>query len=407
MGDNNEGEEATVAPAAPGEEEEENSDTEKYLEDIYYDPKRAGAFSGNSTFYRAVKKLGDKRVTRKDIEQFLLKTEPYALHHRVQYRFPRNRVIVSGYKRQCDCDLMDMQKLSESNDGVRYLIVVIEILSRFLWVEPVKDKTGKSLVKGLQNVFNRGGKAELYRMDKGTEFTNRLVVNFFRQEGVRIYFTENTEVKANYAERVIRTLRGRLFRYLTFKNSDRYIDDLQNIVHGYNNTVHSSLSGLSPSQVSEENEVRVWANQYLDEAAGHSLQRRQPFKYRFRVGDYVRVSFLRRTFQREHDIRWSQEIFVVAHRFARQGKPIYRIKDLHGELIRGSFYQWELLEAPDPNKGVWKIEKIVRRRGRPPNVQYLVKWLGWPDSFNSWVNSADVQDISDIDRETAKDLARH
>lgn len=121
----------------------------------------------------------------------------------------------------------------------------------------------------------------------------------------------------------------------------------------------------------------------------------------------MRVSFLRRTFQREHDIRWSQEVFAIAHRFARQGQPIYRIKDLHGELIRGTFYQRELLEAPDPNRGVWKIEKIVRQKGRPPNVQYLVRWLGWPPKFDTWVDRRDLKDIREIDQGTAKELATH
>lgn len=383
------------------------SEKEKYLEDTYFDPEQPGAFSGNRKFHDELKRKGEKSFTVKEIDTFLVAQEPYSLHRQVQYRIPRNRVIVSGYKKQCDCDLMDMQQLSKSNDGVRYLIIVIEILSRFLWVEPLKDKTGKSLVVGLQNVFERGGKAELYRMDKGTEFTNKLVVNFFKNQGVSVYFTENTEIKAGYAERSIKTIRGKIYRYLTFKNSNRYLDDLQKIVSSYNNQVHSSLSGLSPAQVNEGNEVSVWAKQFLsDDGLSRQQRRRHSFKYKFKVGDYVRVSFLRRTFQREHDIRWSQEIFEVALRFARQGQPVYLVKDIRGELIRGSFYQRELLAAPDPNKGVWKIEKIVRRKGRPPNVQYLAKWVGWGPEFNSWVNASDVRDISDIDTTTAKALAK-
>ena len=83
------------------------------------------------------------------------------------------------------------------------------------------------------------------RTDKGTEFTNRAVKKLLKDQGINAYTTKN-ETKANYAERVIRTVKGLLYCYFLYRQTYHYIDVLDNIVENYNNRKHSSINGLAP-----------------------------------------------------------------------------------------------------------------------------------------------------------------
>ena len=116
-------------------------------------------------------------------------------------------------------------------------------------------------------------------------------------------------------------------------------------------------------------------------------------RFRFKVGDHVRITHMRNIFSREYDDRWSGEIFTIANRLWRESTPIYRIKDYNGDYITGTFYSSELQKLDVKGDDTWKVERIVKSKGKGRNKQHYVKWLHWPKSFNSWVNASDVLDI--------------
>ena len=71
----------------------------------------------------------------------------------------------------------------------------------------------------------------------------------------------------------------------------------------------------------------------------------------------------------------------------------YKLKDLVDDPVRGVFYEREMqkVENPDDPNQLWRIEKIIRRNNKTGQV--LVKWDGFPDKFNSWVNAKDLEQI--------------
>ena len=86
-------------------------------------------------------------------------------------------------------------------------------------------------------------------------------------------------------------------------------------------------------------------------------------------------------------------MFTITHRYRMQGVPLYKLKDYGGEEIKGSFYEQELQKVDvDPDQA-FKIEKILKRRTRKGKKEVLVKWLRWPDKFNSWEPEANVHDL--------------
>jgi len=93
---------------------------------------------------------------------------------------------------------------------------------RFLWVVPLKDRLGKSIVDAIKSVFRKGRKPSSMRFDKCSEFKNRWIKTYLSNENVNVYFTKNP-TKANYAERVIKTLKNIIYRYFTAKQSYIYI----------------------------------------------------------------------------------------------------------------------------------------------------------------------------------------
>ena len=97
---------------------------------------------------------------------------------------------------------------------------------------------------------------------------------------------------------------------------------------------------------------------------------------------------MKRTFEKSYLPGWTEEIFTVVERIARR-PPVYRLKDYNGEVLAGTFYEPELQKIVKEND-VYHVEKIIKKRNRRGQVEYLVKWMGYPDSMNSWVAEADL-----------------
>ena len=363
------------------------ADWEKYLAGIYFNPKHKAAFAGPKKLYKMVKEEGQHKITFSDIKSWMQKQDVYTLHRPVRYNFKRLRVITAGIDDLWDADLADVSNLAMHNDDVHFLLIVIDVFSRYLWVVQLKQKTSKALVAAFTQVFAGGRKPTSIRTDKGKEFTNRWVKALMKENGVNLFTTKN-EVKANYAERVIRTLKGMMFRYFTHKQTYRYVEVLDSLVSNYNHRPHTSLGALSPSQVEKSNEAMIWKEMYVDK---RKFSKPKPFK--LKVGGRVRISHVRYTFQRDYQAKWTEEIFTIASRLRRQGIPQYKLMDYADERVDGSFYEYELQPVTKTSDDMWKVEKIIRRRRRKGKAEILVKWMGWPVKFNSWIAADTIQDL--------------
>ena len=80
------------------------------------------------------------------------------------------RVIVGGLHNQYDADLADMQKLKEKNNGVRFLLIVFDVFSSHLWVEPLLNKTEESVIEAFWRIFQRTPKPQRLQTDRGGKF---------------------------------------------------------------------------------------------------------------------------------------------------------------------------------------------------------------------------------------------
>lgn len=134
--------------------------------------------------------------------------DDYNLQKPTRHPYKRARVVVSGIDNQWDADLADMSTLSKYNKGIKILLVVIDIFSRFLLVQPLKNKTAKAVVEGFKQIIQKGRKCKKLRTDKGSEFSNRLLKEYLKSENIYYFTTKNSDTFANFSERVIQTSRS-------------------------------------------------------------------------------------------------------------------------------------------------------------------------------------------------------
>ena len=295
------------------------------------------------------------------------------LHKPIKRKFKKRKVLVSGIDKIWAADLADMTAFKDYNNGYTFLLLVIDIFSKYGWIVPLKNKKGETVARALKNIFEERKPVKLWT-DKGTEFKNKDVKKL-----IEIYNTENEE-KSSIVERWIRTMKEKMWKYFTDNNTYNYMSILPDLLEDYNNTVHSSIK-MSPIDASKKkNELTVWRNLYPDRFKTNRLTPK------FSVGDLVRITKKKKVFEKGYTTRWRKETFKIKE--IRDTNPIiYKIKDLKGEEIEGTFYEPELQKTEHQ---LYKIEKVLEKA----NGKSLVKWEGYSDKFNSWVDNKDLIDLS-------------
>ena len=364
-------------------------DKEELLQKYYYDARNPGAFAGPQKLFRVLNRQYPGVFSLPFLKAWLNDQDAYSLQKPVRHRFKTPQVRVSGINEQWDIDLLSMANLAKENDGVQFLLCVLDVFSRKAWVKPLKNKTAKAVLDAMKEIL-RDTVPEKIRSDKGSEFANRWFKTFVKDKGI-YFFTTSNPAKAGYVERFQKTLKTALYRMLRHKRTYRYIDNLDDIVANYNATPHRSLGGLTPNAVTKDNEADVWAHLYL-KTPKHARKQRPTFLYR--IGDMVRISFTKQPFRRAYQEQYTTEVFKVSGRFLKQGFPMYKLKDIKGRVIGGNFYQVELQKVRKDESSMWFIETVLKKRRRNKKVQYYVKWDGFPDEYNSWVDESDVKDTT-------------
>ena len=173
-------------------------------------------------------------------------------------------------------DLADMQLLSKFNKGFRFLLCVIDIFSKYAWVIPLKDKKGVSIVNAFQIVLKESNrKPNKIWVDKGSEFYNISFKKWLKDNNIKMYSTNN-EGKSVIDERFIRTLKNKIYKYMTSISKNVYINKLVDIVRKYNHTYPKSIK-MKPVDVKD--------NTYID--FKKEVNDKNP---KFKVGDHVRIS---------------------------------------------------------------------------------------------------------------------
>ena len=367
---------------------------DKFLSSIYYDPKHPAAFSTVTKLYNASKRA-KKPYTRKRVENWLLAQDTYTLYKPQRKQFPTRRTMAYGIDDVHQADLGDMSKHAEHNDGITFLLIVIDVISKFAFVQPLKNKSNESMVKAFQDIYGQQNSRvpKSLGTDQGTEFTGSRVQNILKKYKIHHYVLYNRQ-KAAVAERFLRTIKGKLHKYMDSQGSERYIDKLPEFVSAYNSTVHRSIK-MAPNDVNMLNVAQVMSTLYPQlpkhdkpKSTKHNkskLPKRN--KPKFKVGDKVRISKYRQIFDKGYEQNYTDEVFTIY--IVKQGiPPVYKLKDYDGEEIRGTFYHQELVKVLEPKNKAYRIDYVLEEKGRGKSKKYLVKYRGY--SKPEWTASIPI-----------------
>ncbi|KAK3704917.1 hypothetical protein QZH41_005384 [Actinostola sp. cb2023] len=147
---------------------------QQLLHRSYYNPKKAEGYAGYDQLSRQVQKHG---IRRRQVKEWLEKQPGYTLHKPVQRRFRRSRVIVDGMDEQWQSDLVDVQRMSGDNQGYKHWLTCVDVLSRYAWIRPIKNKTAPQIIQAYQSIFKEG------RQPTSTDERTRLFYSDYTKDG--------------------------------------------------------------------------------------------------------------------------------------------------------------------------------------------------------------------------------
>lgn len=343
------------------------------LESVYYDPSLPGSYGGIEALQRVIK-------TGK-VKDWLMGQDTYTLHKQARKQFPRRQVFVPAINHLWQLDLIDVISIARYNDGYKFILTVIDCLSKYAYAVAIKSKNSQNVTDAFASIINHNynnNRPVYVQTDKGREFLNSTFQKFLAENGISHYTTES-EAKASVVERFNRTLKSKMWRYFTKNRTYRFIDVLDKLVDGYNKSYHRTIK-MAPVKVNYSNQNKIIKSLY----GKPSKMKYEKKKNKLKVGDKVRISHLKKVFDKSYKENWTTEIFFVSDILPTR-PPTYSLKDYEGESIKGNFYEQELQKVikTDDTFIIEKVLKSVKKNGK---TRYLVRWLGYPPKFDSWVD---------------------
>lgn len=341
---------------------------EKILDNIYYNIDNPVCFSNLRSLYLAAKKK-NKKIKFSDVIKWSQKQRSYTLHRKRRLKFPRRKTLARFLNYQHQTDLISIQNISKENQGYNYCLTNIDVLSRYAAAVPLKNKTSNEIIRGFKLIFSKYMNFPCkIQSDHGKEYLNRETQKYFKENNI-IHFTTESENKASIVERFHRTLKARIYRYITYNNNYSFIDKLQNFVKAYNESYHRSIK-MAPCEVTKKNEQEVWQNLY-----GNIPDLKEP---QLKVGDKVRISHEKEVFEKSYFPVWTEEYFII-HKILNTIPKTYILRDLKDEIVKGVFYFHQIIKV-NPKNEYW----ITILKETPKRV--LVRFQGWGKKFDEWQN---------------------
>ena len=230
--------------------------------------------------------------------------------------YPTNKIVYNSIDEIWSIDLADFSDYKTlNNKGFRYIFIVIDNFSKYLWAILLKNKYSQTITNEFSNILTKS-KRKPFKLesDRGSEFYNSIFQNLLRSKNIQ-HYSRYTDKGPSIAERVIRTVRSLLKKPVFEKGNADWLSELPSVIKQYNNTIHHIFK-MTPNQASKKsNEKAVFDNLRDD---------REKQKPKFKLGDLVRTADIKRVFSKGDSTNWSYKLYTITE-VIHDTIPSYRI----------------------------------------------------------------------------------
>ena len=291
-------------------------------------------------------------------------------------KFERKKIVINHIDEIHSSDLVDMIKYSKVNKGYKYIFTNIDIFSKYAWSFPIKSKKISDIKPCFEKIFKERKPLYIWS-DQESSFFSKEMLKLFEDNNVKIYHTYSN-LKAVVIERFNRSLRELMMKSFVKNNNTIWYNILDELIKTYNNRYHKTIK-MKPIDINKTNEKHIKNTVY-----NYDITNKKP---KFKINDIVRISLKRRELfdKPTGNIKWSEELFKI-FKINKSNAITYQLKDMNDEIIKGIFYEKEL-QLTKNIKEEYIIEKILKTKDN----QMYVKWRGYNNNFNSWVNKYDIK----------------
>ena len=204
---------------------------------------------------------------------------------------------------------------TSNKKGFRYIFIVIDNFSKYLWTIPLKNKYSQTITNEFSNILTKSKRKPLkVESDRGTEFYNSVFQNLLKTKNIQ-HYSRFTDKGPSIAERVIRTVRNLLKKPVFEKGKADWLSELPSVIKQYNITIHHSTK-MTPDQASKKvNEKEVFSNLRDDRV------KRQP---KYKLGQLVRAADIKRVFSKGDSTNYSYKLYTITE-VIHDTIPAYRI----------------------------------------------------------------------------------
>ena len=292
-----------------------------------------------SAAYGSVKNLVQASgLSKSKVKTFLQSRDSYTKNKQAIRKHQRLSVH-SRYINEIWClDLAQVDKLSEYNGGTKYLMLIVDVFSRFIRVGKMRNKSAEATKACFINLCSQKDQELTFPknlwIDKGKEFMADFR-NFCDDVGINVY-SIHSEQKALFAERYIQSFKNIIYRYLEERKTKKYVDKLELFLHTMNNRINTS-TGLRPVDVKNHDYV------YVQHNSTHRQRIPQWKKPKFKKGDNVRLAYESSPFRKGYKAQFTDQIYEIYSIATKKPIVTYKVKDLNSnKVLKGRYYEQEL-----------------------------------------------------------------
>jgi len=284
-------------------------------------------------------------VKKKDVKEFLDKQATVQIHKKTNRNKANKPITTTSEHIFYNMDLLDMQAYSKKNEGYKYILVIIDIFTRKLWCEPMKNKTAKETTQVFTKMLDYMPKPKVIMSDEGPEFHGDMDAAMEKDGILHVEAQSGDHNRLGIINRVCQTLKKALHKHFTTTGNQKWVDYLKQFVSSYNKTEHTGLHCQSPNDA----EKYIGQAQVLHAEAIEGKKALHKTKaHEFKVGDYARVMMYKDKFKRGYEANYSHEV--------------YQVTEVNGDsitLVNGKTYRPDqILKADKASADVDEAKKV-------------------------------------------------